>query len=76
MFPKGNINHKSDETLFISIEISVDEAVRKMIRGEECQLTLQGAALEGLDKFCLPKDGSIKYEITLKKFQRVTKAKK
>lgn len=53
--------------------ISVDQAVCKMLRGEQCRLALKGAALQGLEKFSIPMDGSVQYEITLNKFERVRK---
>jgi hypothetical protein len=44
-----------------------------MLLNEHCQLVLKGKALQGLDKFSIPMDESVKYEIKLVKFERVRK---
>jgi hypothetical protein len=44
-----------------------------MLLNEHSQFVFKGKALQDLDKFSIPKDESVQYEIILKKFERVTK---
>jgi hypothetical protein len=55
------------------LDFSIERAVCKMLLNEHCQLVLKGKALQGLEKFSIPMDGSVQYEITLIKFERVRK---
>jgi hypothetical protein len=40
---------------------------------EHSQLVLKGKALQGLEKFSIPMDKSVQYQIKLIKFERVRK---
>lgn len=42
-----------------------------MLLNEHCQLNLKAQALQGLEKYSIPMDESVQYEITLIKFERV-----
>jgi len=53
------------------LDFSVERAVCKMLLNEQCQLVLKGKAVQGLEKFSIPMDESVQYEITLIKFERV-----
>lgn len=44
-----------------------------MLLNEHCQLVLRGKALQGMDNSSIPSDGSVQYEVTLIKFERVRK---
>ncbi len=59
--------------VFFSLDFSVERAVCKMLLNEHCQLVLKAKALQGLEKFSIPMDESVQYEITLVKFERVRK---
>ncbi|CAF3467973.1 unnamed protein product [Rotaria socialis] len=48
----------------------VEHAVCKMLKNEHCQLDLKGKLLVGLEKFSIPIDGSVRYEVELINFER------
>ncbi|CAF4733481.1 unnamed protein product, partial [Rotaria sp. Silwood2] len=53
------------------IPLGVERAVCKMLLNEHCHLVLKAKALKGLEKFSIPMDESVQYEITLVKFERL-----
>ncbi|CAF1203312.1 unnamed protein product, partial [Rotaria sordida] len=53
------------------IPLGVEHAVCKMLLNEHCQLVLKAKALQGLEKFSIPMNESVQYEITLVKFERL-----
>ncbi|CAF3713293.1 unnamed protein product [Rotaria sp. Silwood1] len=53
------------------IPLGVERAVCKMLLNEHCQLVLKAKALQGLEKFSIPMNESIQYEVTLVKFERL-----
>lgn len=42
-----------------------------MTKNEHSRLTLKGKALDGLEKFNIPKTASVEYEVTLLSFEKV-----
>ena len=46
-----------------------------MLLNEKCLFILKGKALKGLEKFSIPMDKYVQYDIQLIKFQRVKKNK-
>ncbi len=46
-----------------------------MLLNEHSQFVLKGKALEGLDKYSIPMDKSVQYEIKLIQFERVRNGK-
>jgi len=44
-----------------------------MLLNEHSQFVLKGKAIQGLEKFSIPLNESVQYEIKLIQFQRVTK---
>jgi hypothetical protein len=57
------------------LDFSVEYAVCKMLLNEHSQFVLKGKALEGLDKYSIPMDKSVQYEIKLIQFERVRNGK-
>jgi len=47
-----------------------------MLLNEHSQLVLKGKAIQGLEKFSIPLNESVQYEIKLIQFQRVRKKKR
>ncbi len=52
---------------------SVEHAVFKMTKTEHCKLYLKSKATKGVEKFNIPADSPVEYEVILHKFERVRK---
>jgi hypothetical protein len=52
---------------------SVEQAVFKMTKNEYCKLYLNSKATQGVEKFNIPPDTPVEYEVTMIKFERVRK---
>ena len=50
---------------------SVEHAITKMTKHEQCQLKLKSKATTGVEKFNIPKDSPVQYEVTLVNFEKV-----
>jgi hypothetical protein len=57
------------------LDFSVEQVVCKMLLNEHSQFVFKGKALQGLDKYSIPMDKSVQYEIKLLKFERVRNEK-
>ncbi|CAF4387424.1 unnamed protein product [Rotaria sp. Silwood2] len=58
-----------DATVEINLKGIVERALYKMSYNEYCQLDLKAKALQGLEKFSIPMDESVQYEVILIKFE-------
>ncbi|CAF4139210.1 unnamed protein product [Rotaria sp. Silwood2] len=58
-----------DATVEINLKGIVERALYKMPHNEYCQLDLKAKALQGLEKFSIPMDESVQYEVILIKFE-------
>ena len=72
IFPKGS------SFLFLSQSLteffrfsSVEQAILKMTKGEHAQLKLKSKATKGVDKFNIPVNTPVQYEVTLNNFEKV-----
>lgn len=51
---------------------SVEHAITKMTKNEQSQLKLKSAATNGIEKFNIPKNTPVQYEVTLLNFEKVS----
>ncbi len=67
---------KGEKSIIASTELilcfcSVEQAITKMMKGEHARLTLKSKATAGVEKFNIPSDTPVEYEVTLINFEKV-----
>jgi hypothetical protein len=50
---------------------SIEQALTKMTKNEHAQLKLKSKATTGVEKFNIPKNTPVQYEVTLLNFEKV-----
>ena len=52
---------------------SVEHAITNMTKGENVQLQLKSKATTGIEKFNIPSNTPVQYDVTLQNFEKVRK---
>ena len=58
-------------TICLFLFFSVEQAILKMTKGEHAQLKLKSKATTGVEKFNIPANTPVQYEVTLNSYEKV-----
>ena len=61
----------SHSTICLFLFFSVEQAILKMTKGEHAQLKLKSKATTGVEKFNIPANTPVQYEVTLNSYEKV-----